>query len=48
MAAVIAIGKGKIDPLIKAQLHGAAHKDADGIQIIINRVFYILNFAAVG
>ena len=48
MAAVVTIGQGKVDPFIEAQLHGAAHQCADGIQIIVDGIFYILDLAAVG
>ena len=48
MAAVIAVCQRKVDPFIETHFHGSAYEDADGIQIIIDGIFYILDLAAVG
>ena len=47
MAAVVAIGQGKINAFIEAHLHGAANQRADCIFVVTDRIADVLNLAAV-
>ena len=47
MAAVVAVSKREVDALVEALVHRAPHQRLDRFAVVVNRVFYILNFAAV-
>ena len=48
MSAVVTICKRKIHALIKAHIHRTANQSFDRLDIVVDRIFYILDLAAIG
>ena len=47
MSAVVTVCKREVDALVESHVHCAPYKRLYRVHVIVNRVFYILNFAAV-
>ncbi len=47
MSAVVAISKRKVYAFVEAHCHSSSYQSANSFFIIVDRIFYILNFAAV-
>ncbi len=48
MTAVIAISQRQVDSLIEPHLHSTADQRLDGVDVIIYRIFHILDLTSIG